>query len=805
MLNDQVAILDGGTFVISDRRGDIDASPASAVGLFHDDMRYLSRFVLTVDGATPTVLSVDDAAHYAAQFFLVQPSGSVIDDAQVSIIRRRWIDLGFRETITVLNHRRHEVELALRIDVEADFADLFEVKEQLAKTGDLYRRVTDAGLVLGYRRGPYVRETLIRADDATCALSTEALQWTIGVPPRGERSLTIEVRVASEIPGEVRRHRAPAANFGPAVAQHRRDLDRWSERFPAVESGWKPLDATYRQAVADLAALRLPTTTGPDAVVPAAGLPWFMCLFGRDSIITSYQALPFAPDLAEATLRLLGLLQARDVDEFRDAEPGKIMHESRSGELTAFEQRPHSPYYGSVDATPLFLILLDEYERWTGDEALVHELQRQARAALAWLDRCFERFGGYVAYQPTNTATGLENQCWKDSPNSILFADGTNSCLPRATCEVQGYVYDAKLRVARLARTFWGDAQLADRLEREAAELRERFNRDFWIAERGHFALALDGDGRQVDALTSNIGHLLWSGIVEPDRADDCRRHLLGPRLFSGWGVRTMAEGEGGYNPVGYHNGTVWPHDNALIAHGLRRYGYRDDAAAIVVGILEAGSHLRHRLPEAFAGYPRSLTGFPVEFPTACNPQAWASAATLLFIRTLLGLELDGFRLGADPALPDSIGYLCVAGVRGRWGRTDVDSRQRMASSAGAERAGTLRQVLAALPGAADPADVVQLGGSMRLDVSGGPSWHLSVTAGHLVVCQSTAEADCVIRGDEDAMMRVYRNDLTPTIAALQGFVSIQGDAAVALRYGELIAAAGRLDRSGFSQPTAAS
>ena len=790
-----MSILDGATFVVCDRRGDLDAETTETHGLFHDDMRHLSRFVLTLDGLAPTLLSIDDSAHYATQFFLVHPTGSVLDDAHFSVIRRRWINRGFQEEITVLSHCPDRVDLDLRIEIGADFADLFEVKEHLAKAGAGYERVTDEGLLLGYRRGTYLRETLITVDDPTCVFSPGGLHLAVSLPPAGRWSTTIHASVA-DVLGDIRPLPRTATSFDAAVTDHASHVDKWRQTFPTVTSDWSPLVSTYQQGIADLAALRLPASSGPEAVLPAAGLPWFMCLFGRDSIITSYQALPFAPEFAEATLRTLALMQARTVDDFRDAQPGKIMHEARGGELTAFEERPHSPYFGSVDATPLFLILLDEYERWTGDEALVHQLQRQARAALAWLDDQSERGGGYVRYERRNTKDGLENQCWKDSPNSILFADGSNSRPPRATCEVQGYVYDAKRRMARVARTFWGDASLADRLDRDAAELRERFNRDFWIAGREHFALALDGDDRQVDSLTSNVGHLLWSGIADDDKADACRRHLLGPRLHSGWGVRTMAEGEGGYNPVGYHNGTVWPHDNSLIAAGLARYGYRNDAAQLALGMLQASAHLRHRLPEAFAGYPRGLTAFPVEYPTACSPQAWAAGATFLFIRSLLGLEVDGRRLRADPALPAEIGFLDVVGLRGRWGRADVRSREATSASVDSGQATTLRQVLAEVATNADTTEVRQLGGSIRIDTADGPSWHVRVCDGRLQVSPSRHEADCVVSGSEEVLMRLYSGETTPLIAAMQGLVQVAGDSVVALRYGELIAAAGRAARS---------
>ena len=302
--------------------------------------------------------------------------------------------------------------------------------------------------------------------------------------------------------------------------------------------------------------------------------------------------------------------------------------------MTAFEERPHSPYYGAADATPLFLILLEEYVRWTGDTELARDLEREARAAITWIDEYGDRDrDGYIEYERRNPETGLENQCWKDSWDSIAFADGTLAPTPRATCELQGYVYDAKRRTARLAREVWGDPRWADKLEREAAELKTRFNNDFWIAERGFFALALDGKKRQVDSLTSNIGHLLWSGIADDDKAESCVRHLMSDELFSGWGVRTMAAGEGSYNPIGYHVGTVWPHDNSIIAWGLRRYGYRAEAARICRGDAGGGRAVQRRLPEAFGGYPRSETHYPVEYPTACSPQAWATGAPLLLLR----------------------------------------------------------------------------------------------------------------------------------------------------------------------------
>jgi glycogen debranching enzyme len=493
------------------------------------------------------------------------------------------------------------------------------------------------------------------------------LQFTI--PAKSEWSTCVEVRPVADEPMKVKYphgSRTARPNIGESLAD-------WLSDAPKLDSDWDPLAHIRRRSLVDLAALRFfPDESRPDESVPAAGLPWFMALFGRDSLLTSYQALPFVPEVAATTLRVLAAYQGTAEDRFREEEPGKILHELRFGELTVFGERPHSPYYGAYDTTPLYLVVLDEYERWTGDHELVRELEGPARAALEWIDRRGDRDGdGYLEYE-RNEESGLENQCWKDSWNSILHADGSLSSTPRATCEIQGYVYDAKTRAARLARDFWGDGELADRLEREAGELKRRFNADFWIPDREFFALALDGEKQRVESLTSNIGQLLWSGIVDDDKADAVVRHLMSDELFSGWGIRTMATTEGGYNPIEYHNGTVWPHDNSFIAAGLVRYGYREEAARIAMAILDAATYFRYRLPEVFAGYPRDLTNFPVEYPTASSPQAWATGTPLLLLRAILGLEPDGDELRVGPVLPDRIGFLELREIPGRWGRADA-------------------------------------------------------------------------------------------------------------------------------------
>jgi glycogen debranching enzyme len=670
--SDTISILDGSTFVVSDRRGDVAAGPDTPHGLFFRDTRFLSTWRLTVNGGAPEVLSTEDVDYFSAQFFLYPPTGTVYKNPYLSVIRKRKVGDGFHEDITVLNHDREPAEIELRLEAGSDFADLFEVKDALEKKGEYFREVRDGKLVLGYRREDFVRETHIDASEDP-EVSEDGFVFRLQLEPHSEWNTCINVvPVAGEAGAVKYGHDAEEAK--PNIGE---SLEEWRADAPKIDSDWDPLPHIYRRSLIDLAALRFYSDEFGGDSLPAAGLPWFMTVFGRDSLITSYQSLPFTPELARTTLRVLGTLQGQKEDDFRDEEPGRILHELRFGELVAFGERPHSPYFGASDTTPLYLVLLDEYERWTGDAALVRELEPNARAALEWIDRFGDRDGdGYVEYERRNTETGLENQCWKDSWNSILFADGSMSKLPRATCEIQGFVYDAKVRTARLAREFWDDEELADRLEREAEELKRRFNEDFWLADREYFAVALDGDKRQVDSITSNPGQLLWSGIVDEDKAEAVVRQLMSDALFSGWGIRTMADGEGAYNPIEYHNGTVWPHDNSFIAAGLARYGYREEAARVAFAILEASTYFRYRLPEVFAGYRRTRTGFPVEYPTASSPQAWATGTPLLLLRVLLGLEPDGDELAVDPVLPDGIGEIELRNIPGRWGRVEATARE---------------------------------------------------------------------------------------------------------------------------------
>jgi glycogen debranching enzyme len=650
----QITILHGRTFMVSDSRGNVEVNPAQPSGLFYRDMRHLSRWELRFNGRRLIALAGDVVEYDEAVVYLEEPTGTVYRNPTVSVVRRRRVGDGVRERIEVTNHDRKAVALQLTVLFDADFADVFEIKDKRTKTGQMYTHVRGDHVVLGYRRGDFVRETRISAGNGF--YTQESVDFRLVLDPGESWQRDIEISVTAQDESSRPDRRRSRELLVP--------LAEWLDSVPRLDTDCDDLLRLYRRSMIDLAALRFRPDGVSGPALPAAGLPWFMALFGRDSLIVSYQTLPFAPELARTTLRALARRQAREVDDFRDAEPGKILHELRHGELTHFRQTPQSPYYGSADVTPLFLIVLEEYERWTGDVETVRALEPAARAAMGWIEDYGDADGdGFVEYVTRNPGSGLVNQCWKDSWNSIVHPDGTLAKLPRATCEIQGYAYDARRRTARLAREVWGDPAYGERLDRDADRLRERFREAFWLSERGFYALALDGDGQPVRTLTSNMGHLLWSGIVPDRHVDDVVGQLMCVESFSGWGVRTMAAGQPAYNPIEYHNGSVWPHDNGLIAAGLTRYGRRAEAARIARAVLDAAPHLEYRLPEAMVGVPRSATGIPVPYPSACSPQAWASGTPLLLIRTMLGLEpaADGIR--SDPHLPDGLTRLSLHGM----------------------------------------------------------------------------------------------------------------------------------------------
>jgi glycogen debranching enzyme len=652
----QLTILEGSTFCICDDVGDIDRRTH---GFYSEDTRFLSVLRLKVNGARPLLLSSGKVEYFSAAFFLRNPLTGGLEQDVVSILRERFVGDAMQDAVEVQNQSMERQSLELAYEIEADFADIISVKAHDFALGDPLRAEPLPDTVpirFDEEHNEFVLEDPASGAQTQVIFSERGeidgsvVRWRIDLAPREKWSLRVDV--VPSLDGDHVIPRQAERRFGDEMTRVRESLAAWRLRVPQIRADWEELGRAFFQSVSDLASLRMRRGDGIGQL-PAAGMPWFMTVFGRDTLITCYQTLLFGPELAGSALRVLAELQATEDDPSIDAEPGKIVHEVRDGK--AAKTWFHT-YYGSVDATPLYLVLLSEVWRWTDDAALVRELKEPALRALAWIDDYGDRDGdGFVEYE-RRTERGLANQSWKDSGDSQRFADGTIATGPIAPCEVQGYVYDAKRRTAELAREVWRDRELADRLERDADALRAAFNERYWVERGGgHYALALDGEKRPVDSLCSNIGHLLWSGIVPRERVDRTVDALMGEQLWSGWGVRTMSTGDAAYNPLSYHNGTVWPHDNSLIAVGLARYGRWADAQRIVRRMLTAAAHFDYQLPEVFSGLARQETPFPIAYPTAARPQAWAAGTPVLLLQVLLGLRPDRPRYALETLAPGEL------------------------------------------------------------------------------------------------------------------------------------------------------
>jgi glycogen debranching enzyme len=664
-----LTILDGSTFCICDERGDL-VSPTH--GFFTADTRFLSRLCLTINGERPLLLSSKKVEYFSAGFYLRNPPAGGLEHDTIAIGRNRFVGDGMQDHLVVENESMEPVEFELAIDFGSDFADIFQVKDYDFALGDPMRaqplpepvvpsyEVDDDQFLLECPAdGVHTQVHLSQRGE----VAGGTVSYSISLEPRARWELRVDV--VPSVDGAVVVPRAFERRFGEGRSRVRDSLAAWNLSVPRLTADWDDMHEAFRHSVGSLASLRM-RASDDGANLPAAGMPWFMTVFGRDTIITCLQTLLFGPELARGALHALAALQSKEDDPTNDAEPGKIVHEVRRGNAA---KNVYARSYSTVDATPLYLILLSEVWRWTDDAALVRSLRPNAEACLGWIDNYGDRDGdGFVEFQRRG-GRGPDVQSWKDSHDSQRFADGSIARGPIASVEVQGYVYDAKRRVAELAREVWRDRELAERLDKEADALYERVNETFWIDVRGgYYALALDGEKALVDSLTSNIGHLLWSGIVPPERVDRVADRLMGEALWSGWGVRTMSTQDAGYNPLSYHNGTVWPHDNSLIASGLARHGRWSEAQRIARRMVEASRDFDYELPEVFAGLPRAETPFPIAYPTAARPQAWAAGTPVLLLQTLLGLRPDRRRqvLETEPELdlPSWAGTLRLAGVR---------------------------------------------------------------------------------------------------------------------------------------------
>jgi glycogen debranching enzyme len=654
-----VTLVQGSTFCISGRGGDI--RPDQPEGLFFLDTRLLSTWKLSVNGAPVQPLAVAADGPHGATFVSRSlrpkddPSGSLL------VVRRRHIGRGMREELSFRHHGPSVWPLTIELACDIDFADLFDVKlGVVSRVLPRTREFDGRRLVFRQRRG-----TTLRTIDVSFSQAPHwdggAAVWRVELAPHEEWICCTDLSVAigdALIPpryrcGEATEDAVPARRFAD-----------WKRSRPAIRSDHLPLDRAVSRSLEDLGSLRMFDPEHPQRPVMAAGAPWFMTLFGRDSLLTGWMAMMVDPDIALGVLEALARLQGTKVDLKTEEQPGRILHEVRFGESMSMSLGDGHVYYGTADATPLFVMLLGELARWGHEPELIDALLPAADRALAWIEEYGDRDGdGYVEYQRL-TPQGLRNQGWKDSWDGVPAADGALPETPIALCEVQGYVYGAYLARASLARST-GDPTTEERYRLRAAALRAAFDRDFWLPGRGWYALGLDKDKRPIDALASNMGHCLWTGIVEPNRAGAVAQRLLSDEMFSGWGIRTLAGSMSAYDPLSYHNGSVWPHDNAILVAGLMRYGYVQEAHRVMLAILDASAASEGRLPELFSGVSRDEIAVPVAYPTSCSPQAWAAAAPLSFVRSLLGLEPDltEGRVSCTPRLPVQVGRLSVDGI----------------------------------------------------------------------------------------------------------------------------------------------
>src|SRR5262245_44111090 len=651
-----VTLVEGSAFCISSRSGEID--PSRPQGLFFRDTRFVSELRCTLNGLTPEPLSATAPDPFSGVFVLRGHPSRGHADSHLVLFRRRYVGRGMREDLELENYGEEAAFCSIEIQIDCDFADLFEVKEgRVQKQGQLDVRHEASRLTFRYKRDALERATHVDFSGSPRINGTHVVYETV-VPPRGQWSACIEVTpVIGTLEVTPRYQCGQPVERSTPVAR----LEQWRARMPVVTSDDDQFRALLERSTSDLAGLRIFDPEFPDRAVVAAGAPWFMTLFGRDSLITSLMTMLVDPGLALGTLQTLARFQGREVDPRTEEEPGRILHEMRFGETASLALGGGRVYYGTVDATPLFVMLLGELSRWGSRRDEVDALLPAADAALAWINDYGDRDGdGYVEYQRT-TDRGLQNQGWKDSWDSMRFADGSLAAPPIALCEVQGYVYAALVARSHCA-TEAGDDALAAALIERAAELKRRFNRDFWVetSDGGYFALGLDRDKKRIDGLGSNMGHCLWTGIVDEEKAPFVARALVSHGMFGGWGVRTLSADNPGYNPISYHCGSVWPHDNALCAAGLMRYGFADEAHRVMRGMVDASRWFGDLLPELFSGMSRDGLSFPVSYPTSCSPQAWAAASPLLFLRTLLRFEPDirANKLHLAPAVPDWIGTL---------------------------------------------------------------------------------------------------------------------------------------------------
>ena len=677
-----LTLIDGKTFLSTTVAGDISPAGAPDVGFFHADTRFLSQLELQVFGHRAVVLSASTEKTFVSQIELTTGTVTLRDSLNLpenSIHVRRQQLLGSGVLFDCFgfdNFNRAAVDFVIEITYDADFLDVFQVRGCARnRCGHYFRPVVREGALTFHYRGldDVTRETVLRFSPAPSEIEERTARWRLQLEPLKRWELEVTVTPVMEDRGAA----ASAGDYVAILRSRREAYEGWQRDSTHFSSSNDVFSTALNTASGDFHALQIPVG---DRRIIAAGIPWFATMFGRDSILAAYQSLSLNPQLAVDTLRVLAERQGTEHNDWRDEQPGKILHEFREGEMTRCGEVPFGPYYGSVDATPLFLILLSEVFNWTADEELVKELLPAAHRALDWIDRYGDLDSdGFVEYL-RRSPKGLDNQGWKDSWDANMHRDGTVAQPPMALVEVQGYVYDAKYRMASLLRAF-GDTQRADRLKKDTLDLARRFERKFWMPQRGFYAMALDSEKKQVQVVSSNPGHLLFTGIVNRERARAIVGRLMRDDMFSGWGWRTLSAEERVFNPLSYHRGSVWPHDNSLIAHGMALQEFRAPALRALTTLFQAAVNFRdNRLPELFCGVQRGEFDEPVHYPVSCSPQAWASGAFFLMLTSVLGIRPSAPRKELNiinPVLPEWLDFLRLRNLRVGRCRVALDFTRR--------------------------------------------------------------------------------------------------------------------------------
>jgi glycogen debranching enzyme len=666
-------------FAVIDTHGDIGAFGDRSNGFFFKDTRYLSRLELLVARSAPLLLgSTLDGTDLQLCSDLTNPDvyadGTLwLRKDAVHIYRTSYVrDGAMRQRLQFTNHSNEDLEFAVSLVFDCDFSDIFEVRGmRREKRGIVSRHVQSSQSVIYAYKGldDVIRHTAVHVEPEPVSLTETAALYYLHLPPK--RSAKLYFTAAAETG---RAH--PPCSYIKGLRDAHRTLRRAEHEMESVSVSNPELDAVLRRAAADL---RLLTTNTDDGPYPYAGTPWYSTTFGRDALITALQVMWLDPAIARGVLRRLARFQAQSHDADADAQPGKILHEMRGGEMAALREIPFGRYYGSVDSTPLFVLVAGAYLQMTGDKDFLVEIWPAILRALDWIDGPGDPDGdGFVEYA-RETESGLSNQGWKDSHDAVFHRDGSLARGPIAIVEVQAYVYAAKVAAARMAYKL-GETAHGDELLRQAETLRTNFERNFWCDDIGFYALALDGEKKRVDVRSSNAAHLLFTGIAGRERAVRIAAQILSPNFFSGWGIRTIATSEARYNPMSYHNGSVWPHDNAMIAAGFSHYGLSDHIQPIFDGLLEAALEMdQRRLPELFCGFRRRTGRAPILYPVACAPQAWASGAMLHILSSLLGLSIDAASRTItlkSPRLPASVGTISIRGLRAGGGSADFVLRR---------------------------------------------------------------------------------------------------------------------------------